>query len=90
MIETPDNIPTENRLDPAATDVRQRAMVAAGTHPMIADRLARDAARGQALRDARLKLTAAMVREPVLATEPVVVTQTVPVDPVEPTPDLFS
>lgn len=87
MIEKHNDQPDTNP-DHAAVAARQRAMVEAGTHPMIADRLARDAARGQQLRDQRLKLTAALVREPVLATEAAVVTQTVPVEPRADAPDL--
>ncbi len=65
---------------------RARAMIDAGTHPMIADRLARDAARGQLLRDHQLKLAATIVQTPVIATETAVVTETVPVD----APDLHA
>lgn len=72
----------------AAFANRQRAMVEAGTHPLIADRLARDAARGQTLRDERLKLTGTVVHDPALATERSVVTRTVPVGTSEDAPDL--
>ena len=72
------NTPPDADLDFEAVALRQSAMVEAGTHPMIADRLARHATRAQGLRDAHLQQTATTVQEPVLATEPAVSTQTVP------------
>ena len=70
--------------------MRQRAMVEAGTHPMIADRLARDAAQNQLLRERQLKLTATVVREPVVATVPLVVSEPVSVDTEDGRPDLHA
>ena len=40
-------------LDPASVDSRHRALVEAGTHPMIAEKLANDATTNQLLRDRR-------------------------------------
>ncbi len=75
------NYRRDEDLDFDAVNTRARALVDAGTHPMIADRLARDAARGQLLRDRQLKLAASVVQTPVVVTETAVVTETVPVAP---------
>lgn len=40
-------------LDPASVESRHRALVEAGTHPMIAEKLANDATANQLLRDRR-------------------------------------
>ena len=40
-------------LDPASVEARHRALVEAGTHPMIAEKLANDATTNQLLRDRR-------------------------------------
>ena len=40
-------------LDPASVESRHRALVEAGTHPMIAEKLAHDATTNQLLRDRR-------------------------------------
>ena len=80
------NYRRDDDLDPETVHLRSRAMVDAGTHPLIADRLARDAARGQFLRDRQLKLTATVVQTPVVATETAVVTEIVPVE----APDLHT
>ena len=77
----------EETPDHESVQTRQRAMVEAGTHPMIADRLARDAARGQFLRDRQLKLAASVVEEPLVVTSSTVVTEVVPVDA---SPDLHA
>ena len=78
----------DDDLDFDAVLTRHRAMVEAGTHPMIADRLARNAARNQMLRERQIKLAASVVREPVAASVPVVVPEAVPVGAVEERPDL--
>ena len=44
-------------LDPASVESRHRALVEAGTHPMIAERLANDATANQLLRDRRDQTT---------------------------------
>ena len=75
-------------LDHEAFATRQRAMVEAGTHPMIADRLARDAAQNQRLRERQIKLAATVEREPVAATVPIVVSEAVPVGAADEVPDL--
>lgn len=80
MKEQPNYHQRDEEIDPETAHSRARAMVEAGTHPMIADRLARDAARGQFLRDRQLKLAATVVQTPVVATEPAVATEIVPVD----------
>ena len=79
-------------LDPdhEAVQTRQRAMVEAGTHPMIADRLARDAAQNQTLRERQIKLAATVVREPVVAAVPTVVPEVVPVGAGDDLPDLHA
>ena len=79
-------------IDPNYENVlmRQRAMVEAGTHPMIADRLARDAAQNQLLRERQLKLAATVVREPVVATVPLVVSEPVSVGTEDGRPDLHA
>lgn len=79
---------TDLDLDLDAFLARQRAMVEAGTHPMIADRLARDAARNQDLRDRQLKLAATVVREPEIATAATVRPDAVPVGKQDSVPDL--
>ena len=40
-------------LDPASVESRHRALVEAGTHPLIAEKLANDATANQILRDRR-------------------------------------
>ena len=80
--------PASSDPDPESVTARQRAMVEAGTHPMIADRLARDAAQNQRLRERQLKLAASVVREPVVATAPLVVPEAVPVAAEDARPDL--
>ena len=49
--------------DPEAFIARQEAMIQAGTHALIAERLALDAVRNQAERDGRLPAAAAGVTE---------------------------
>ena len=88
MIEQPTSERSTTDLDLDAVSTRQRAMVEAGTHPMIADRLARDAARHQTLRERQIKLAATVVREPVIATVPTVVQEAVPVGAADDRPDL--
>lgn len=77
-------------LDYDAVMTRSRAMVEAGTHPMIADRLARDAAQNQLLRERQLKLAATVVQTPVVATAATVVPETVPIGTEDAAPDLHA
>ena len=77
-------------IDHEAVVTRQRAMVEAGTHPMIADRLARDAAQNQRLRERQIKLSGTVVREPVVVTVPVAVPEAVPIGTADDRPDLHA
>ena len=77
MIEQTSIPRSGDNLDWDAVQTRSRAMVEAGTHPMIADRLARDAAQNQALRERQLKLAGSVVQVPVAATDKAVVAETV-------------
>ena len=88
MIETHHSKHPDLDLDLDAMLTRQRAMVEAGTHPMIADRLAREAAQNQFLRERQIKLAATVVREPVVATAPAVVSEAVPVGAANDQPNL--
>ena len=90
MIEqhTPQRADLELDFDAILT--RQRAMVEAGTHPMIADRLARDAEQNQHLRAKQLKLAATIVREPMDASMPAVLPEIVPVGAQDNAPDLHA
>ena len=56
-------------LDPEAVIARQEAMIKAGTHAMIAEKLARDAVANQALRDAHVKPSTGAA--PIIAAAPV-------------------
>ena len=88
MIEPHSSEPSSANFDREAVATRQRAMVEAGTHPMIADRLARDATQNQTLRERQIKLTATVTREPVVATEPTVVPEAAPIGAAHDRPDL--
>ena len=46
-------------LDPASVESRHRALVEAGTHPLIAEKLANEATAAQILRDRRAQQPAA-------------------------------
>ena len=61
-------------LDPEAVIARQEAMIQAGTHAMIAEKLARDAVANQALRDAHVK--------PSIETAPIIAATPVIIDPI--------
>ena len=90
MIEPHTSEHSSADFDREAVATRQRAMVEAGTHPMIADRLARDAAQNQLLRERQIKLAATVLREPVTATMPVIVPEAVPVGAADDLPDLHA
>lgn len=53
----PPPVPAALRPCDAAVLVRERAMIDAGTHPMLAERLARRAAENQARRDRHPRFT---------------------------------
>ena len=53
-------------LDPEAVVSRQEAMIQAGTHAMIAEKLARDAVANQALRDRHVR-PGADAADPIIA-----------------------